>query len=100
MYIGQENPLERTMIAFIHKLSITLLMAAILASSPLCGAFSACQKLGEYCGNPPTETFPACCPFDTNATGGQVPLKCKNLDNGVGTCETVEDTAKDTEQSK
>ena len=74
-------------------------MAVILASSPLCGAFSACQKLGEYCGSPSTETFPACCPFDTDANSEQVPLKCKNLDNGVGTCETVEDadTTKDTE---
>ena len=24
-------------------------------------------------------------------SGEQVPLKCKNLDNGVGTCETDED---------
>ena len=76
----------------IHKLSIILLIVTALAVSPLYGAFAECQKLGEYCGDPPTATFPACCPFDTNANGEQVPLKCKNLDNGVGTCETDENS--------
>ena len=76
-----------------HKLSIILVIASILAISPLCAAFSECQKLGEFCGNPASETFPACCPFDTNTSDEQVPLKCKNVDNGVGTCETDESSS-------
>ncbi len=80
------------MTEFINKLTFILTIAIVLAISPLCGAYSACQKLGEYCGSPPTETFPACCPFDTNSNNEQTPLKCKNIDNGVGTCETVENS--------
>ena len=86
----RKKPLERLMPTLIHKLTIILVIAAVLAVSPLCGAFAECQKLGEYCGSPPTETFPSCCPFDTNANGEQIPLKCKDVDNGVGTCETTE----------
>ena len=84
--------------ALFYRLSIILTVALILAVSPFCRAYSDCQKLGEFCGSPASETFPACCPFDTNAmSGGQVPLKCKNLDNGIGTCETDEDSASDPE---
>ena len=53
------------MFSFIHKLLIIVAVVTTLAISPLCKVFAECQKLGEYCGNPPTETFPACCPFDT-----------------------------------
>ncbi len=77
--------------AFIYKLFIIPLIAIALAVFPLCGAFAECQHLGEYCGDPSTETFPACCPTDTNENNEQVPLKCKNLDNGVGTCEIDEE---------
>ena len=89
------KPYERFMSKMIYKLSIILTFAAILAVSPFCRAYSECQKLGEYCGNPPTETFPGCCPFDTNSSGEQEPLRCKNVDNGVGTCETVEEANSD-----
>ena len=86
------------MFSTIHKLSAFLLIVIALAASPLCKAFAECQKLGEYCGNPPTETFPACCPFDINTMSGeQAPLRCQNLDNGVGTCETDEDSASEPE---
>ena len=78
------------MILFIHKQSFIFTIAIALAVSPLCGAYSACQKAGQFCGSPPSETFPACCPFDTSTDGGQVPLKCKNVQDGVGSCEQVE----------
>ena len=78
------------MLIVFNKLSIILTIASIIAVSPLCAAFSECQKLGEYCGSPPSGAFPSCCPFDTNENSEQVPLKCKNVDNGVGTCEVVE----------
>ena len=76
---------------YIQRVSIILTVAISLAVSPLCSALAECQKLGEYCGSHPTETFPACCPFDTDSNSMQIPLKCKNVDNGVGTCETSEE---------
>lgn len=79
------------MLKITYKLLTILTVALLLAVSPLSEALCACQKLGEYCGTPPTETFPACCPFDTNSDGNQIPLKCKNAENGVGTCETVDE---------
>ena len=79
--------------ALSYRLSITLTIAIALAVSPLCNVRAECQKLGEFCGSPATETFPGCCPFDTNSNDEQVPLKCKNVDNGVGTCETDEAAA-------
>ena len=78
------------MTTFIYKPLIVLIVAILMAISPLCVVFAECQKLGEYCGDPPTDTFPVCCQFDTNGEGEQVPLKCNNLDNGVGTCEIDE----------
>ncbi len=83
--------------ALIYRLSI-ILTAAVLAVFPFCGAYSECQKLGEFCGNPASDTFPACCPFDTDSEDEQVALKCKNLDNGVGTCEIVEKSDKTDEE--
>ena len=71
------------------KFFIVLLAFTSLVIMPLNG-FCNCQKLGEYCGNPASETFPACCPFDTDTNGEQVPLTCDNVDNGVGTCEVAE----------
>ena len=81
------------MTILIYRLSV-FLAATVLAVFPFCKAYSECQKLGEYCGAPPTDTFPSCCPFDTDSDDEQVPLKCKNLDNGVGTCEIVEESDK------
>ncbi len=80
--------LERAMSTFIYKQSIIFITAAALAIFPLCGAFAECQKLDEYCGDPPTEEFPACCPVYTNAKGEEVSLKCKkDADSDLGTCE-------------
>ena len=87
------------MTAFIHKLTLILTIAIGLAISPLCRAYSLCQTLGEYCGDPPTTTFPACCPFDTDANDKHVALKCKNIDNDIGTCEIDEDSG-DSDSSK
>lgn len=73
-----------------YKLSVILVIATALAISPFCRAFSACQTLGEFCGDPPSEMFPRCCPFDRDSEENQIRLKCKNIENGIGSCEPVE----------
>ena len=69
-----------------------LVMLTAIVSLP---GYCSCQHLGEYCGSPATETFPSCCPFDTDSDDKQVPLECENIDNGVGTCEIKEEKEKD-----
>ncbi len=89
MYARLKNPLERVMSTFKYKFSIILVIAAALAVSPFCRAFSTCQTLGQFCGNPPSDMFPKCCPFDTDLEGNQIQLKCKNVENEIGSCESV-----------
>ena len=83
--------MERTMTTFIHKLTLILTIAIALAVSPLCGAFSECEHLGEVCGDPP---FLGCCSFDKALNNeGTIQLDCKDDDNdGIGTCEIEEDS--------
>ena len=76
------------MSAYIHKLSIILVIAIALAITPFYRVFSACQKSGEFCGDPSTPLFPGCCPFDEDSDGKQIDLDCKDDDDdGIGICE-------------
>ena len=81
----------RSLIKLILFLGVVFLIAV---PDGLC----ACQKLGEYCGSPATETFPACCPFDEGPNGK--PLKCKEVDNGVGTCQQVKSEEETTNEEE
>ena len=69
-----------------------LIFSAVLVLITVSSGFCACQKLGEYCGSPATDTFPACCPFDESLDDDdeQVPLECKEVNNGVGNCQQAE----------
>ena len=74
-----------------YRLLILLIITFVLAVTPWYAVLAECQKLGVYCGKPPTDGFPGCCPFDRDANDEQVRLKCKNVENGIGTCEIVEE---------
>ena len=81
------NHVKPGLLMVLKKFVLLLFIAFAIGLFQFQNGFCSCQQLGEYCGSPATETFPACCPFYTNGEGQQVSLKCLNVDNGVGTCE-------------
>ena len=78
--------------SILKKLLVLVSVPTCLVLIPFQSAFCECQELGVYCGSPASETFPACCPFYTDANGKQTPLKCSKVDNGIGTCELLEES--------